>query len=198
MHIDSPVSLVIFALTVVLSVIAFKNVRLRERFILRPYQMFRNRQYDRLITSGFVHADGWHLAFNMITFYFFGFPLEEYIGSIKFFLLYLLGLLLSDFGSAFKHRKDPNYATLGASGAVLAVMFAYIVYAPTQMILIFVVPMPGWVYAIGFLAYSYWQASQSRGSNINHDAHISGALTGVAFVGLTDPYALQRAVHSIF
>ena len=198
MIINSPVSLVIFALTVVLSVISFKNPKVRERCILRPYLMFRNREYYRLITSGFVHADGWHLAFNMITFYFFGFPLEEYIGSVKFFLLYFLDLLLSDFGSAFKHRKDANYATLGASGAVLAVMFAYIVYAPTAMILLFVVPMPGWVYAIGFLAYSYWQSSQNRGSPINHDAHISGALTGIAFVGLTDPYALQRAVHSIF
>src|SRR5262245_49799632 len=109
MIIGSPVSLVIFALRVVLSGISLRNVKLRERLILRPYQMFRKREYDRLITSGFIHADGWHLAFNMITFYFFGFPLEEYIGSIKFFVLYFLGLLLSDFGSAFKHRKDPNY-----------------------------------------------------------------------------------------
>src|SRR5262245_31472352 len=186
MIIDSPVSLVIFALTIILSVLGLKNPRIIDRCILRPYRMFKNREYERLVTSGFVHADGWHLAFNMITFYFFGFPLEEHIGSIKFLLLYVIGLLLSDFGTALKHRKDPNYASLGASGAVLAVMFAYIVYAPNAMILLFVVPMPGWIYAIGFLAYSYWQSTQNRGSHINHDAHISGALTGIAFVGLTD------------
>ncbi len=198
MTIGSPISLAIFVLNIIVSVIAFKNPRVLERCILRPYYMFRKREYERLITSGFVHANGWHLAMNMITFYFFGFPLEEHIGSLRFVLLYLIALILSDVGTAVKHRKDPNFASLGASGAVLGVMFAYIVYAPTATILIFVVPMPGWVYAIGFLAYSYWQSSQNRADYINHDAHISGALTGLAFVGLTDPNAFRYAIHSIF
>jgi membrane associated rhomboid family serine protease len=147
-----------------------------------------------------VHANGWHLGMNMLTFYFFGFPLEERIGSLRFVLLYLVALVLSDVGTAFKHRKDPNYASLGASGAVLGVMFAYIVYAPTATILLFPlpVPIPGWLYAIAFLGYSYWQSSQHRADYINHDAHISGALTGLAFVGLTDPRAFQYAIQSIF
>jgi len=200
MIIDSPISLVIFALTIIVSVIAFKNGKLMERCILRPYRMFRHREYERLITSGFVHANGWHLAMNMITFYFFGFPLEEHIGSLKFVLLYLIALVLSDVGTSLKHRKDPNYASLGASGAVLGVMFAYIVYAPTATIVLFPlpVPIPGWLYAVAFLGYSYWQSSQNRADYINHDAHISGALTGLAFVGLTDPRAFQYAIHSIF
>ena len=200
MSIGSPVALVLFVLTLLVSIIGFKNPKVIERTILHPYRVFRNREYERLITSGFVHANGWHLAMNMLTFYFFGFALEEHIGSLKFALLYFLALVLSHIGTSLKHRNDPNYASLGASGAVLGVMFAYIVYAPTATILLLPIPIPipGWLYAVGFLAYSYYQSTQKRADYINHDAHISGALTGLAFVGLTDPYAFQYAIHSIF
>jgi membrane associated rhomboid family serine protease len=196
---ESPIALVIFVATIGLSLIAFKQPKVLERCILRPYRMFKEREYERLITSGFVHANGMHLILNMLTFFFFGFPLERRIGSLKFLLLYLIALVLSDVGTCLKHRNDQRYASLGASGAVLGVMFAYIVYAPTAQIymLPLPVPIPGWLYAVGFLAYSYWQSRRGEGY-INHDAHVSGALTGLAFVGLTDPQSFQEAIHSIF
>ena len=148
------------------------------------------------LTSGFLHADLPHLIFNMITFWYFGVPLERVIGSARFALLYLAGLLLSLTLSLAKHRDDPAYATLGASGAISAVLFASIVYFPTQKLIILFFPffqIPAPLFAVGYLAYSIWAARQSRGG-INHDAHLAGALVGLLFVALTDPGAYIRAL----
>ena len=183
-------ALVIFALTILISVIGLKSPRLIEKMVLRPYRLVRNREYDRLVTSGFVHADFAHLIFNMLTFYFFAFGLERSIGTVSFLALYFIGLIFSNTGSFIKHRNNPEYATLGASGAILAVLFASIVYRPDQKLFVFPipVPIPAPLFAVGYLAYSYYAARNSKGQ-INHDAHIGGALTGLAFVAITDPGA---------
>jgi membrane associated rhomboid family serine protease len=181
----------IFILTLIVSLIGlFAAPQVIERSMLRPYWLLRNREYHRLVTSGFVHADLGHLIFNMITFYFFAFQLEQRIGTMKFLVLYLAGLGLSDLGTYFKHRNEPNYASLGASGAILAVLFASIVYFPEQRLFIIPipVPIPAPLFAVGYLIYSYFSSKHSRG-RINHDAHIGGALTGLAFVAVTDPGA---------
>lgn len=181
---------VIFALTIGFSLLGLKSPRLVDRLVLRPYRLVREGQYERLITSGFVHADLGHLFFNMLTFYFFAFPLERVLGTARFVALYFIGLVLSDLGTYFKHRNNPEYASLGASGAILAVLFAAIVYFPEQSLFIFPVPVPipAPVFAVLYLAYSWYSARQNRG-RINHDAHIGGALTGLAFVAVTDPEA---------
>jgi membrane associated rhomboid family serine protease len=124
--------------------------------------------------------------------------LEYRLGTPLFVLLYGAGLLLSQYGTYRKHRNNPDYATLGASGAVSAVMFAYIVYSPTSklMLFIFPVPIPAPLFGIAYLAYSIWSARHSR-DRINHDAHLGGALTGLAFVALFDPHAYARAWQQI-
>jgi membrane associated rhomboid family serine protease len=185
-------ALVIFALTIVISFIGLKSPALIDKMVLRPYRLVREREYDRLITSGFVHADFAHLIFNMLTFYFFAFGLEREIGTVAFLALYFIGLVFSNTGSFIKHRNNPEYATLGASGAILAVLFASIVYRPEQKLFVFPipVPIPAPLFAVGYLAYSYYAARNSKG-RINHDAHIGGALTGLAFVALTDPNAYR-------
>jgi membrane associated rhomboid family serine protease len=173
-----------------------------ERSMLRPYLLRRNGEYERLITSGFVHADLWHLIFNMLTFYFFAFALENRIGSLKLLTLYLLGLVLSDLGTYFKHRDNPEYASLGASGAISAVLFASIVYFPGQSLYIlpFPFPIPAPLFAVAYLAYTYFSARHPTG-RINHDAHLGGALTGLAFVAITSPAAygdLWRVIERLF
>jgi membrane associated rhomboid family serine protease len=167
--------------------------------LFRPFWFLPRRQYWTAISSGFVHADLGHLLFNALTYWFFAFPLQRVIGSGRFVALYLIGLIASDTGTYFKHRRDPDYACLGASGAILAVLFASIVYFPSQSIMIMPIPLPipAPLFAIGYLAYTFYAARAQRG-RINQDAHFYGALAGLAFVGVTDPAAWQRAANIVF
>jgi membrane associated rhomboid family serine protease len=195
----APVASTIFVITVGVSLFClFIAPRLIDAAVLRPYWLFRKGEFHRLITSGFVHADLTHLIFNMLTFYFFAFALERRIGSAAFLVLYFSGLVLSEIGTYFKHRNNAQYASLGASGAICAVLFAAIVYFPEQSLFIFPIPLPipAPLFAVGYLAYSYWSSKQNQG-RINHDAHFGGALTGLAFVALTDPHSFTGLLSSV-
>ena len=191
---------IILGVTVIVSLLGlWAAPRIIEQNLFRPFWFLPRRQYWTAISSGFVHADLGHLLFNSLTYWFFAFPLERMIGSARFAALYFIGLVASDTGTYFKHRRDPDYACLGASGAILAVLFASIVYIPHQSIMIMPIPLPipAPLFAIGYLAYSFYAARAQRG-RINHDAHFYGALAGLAFVALTDPAAWERAARIIF
>jgi membrane associated rhomboid family serine protease len=194
---------IILVLTIVVSIIGLSSRKLLTLAVLRPYAIARGSGYLTLLTSGFVHADIGHLLFNLITFYSFAFTLEHRLGSGAFLLLYFCGLLISGIGTCIKHRNEPNYASLGASGAILAVLFASIVYFPRQRLLILPlpIPIPAPLFALAYLAFSYYssgrRAAGQAQDNINHDAHIFGALTGLAFVALTDPRQYQFLLHAL-
>ncbi len=177
----------------------YKSPAFVERNLFRPYWLLPRREYATLVTSGFLHADLAHLLFNGFTFWAFAFSLERAIGTPAFVALYFFGLLASDAGTWLTHRRDADYRCLGASGAILAVLFASIVYFPTNAIFIMPIPapIPAPLFAVLYLAYSYYASRQSRG-NVNHDAHISGAVAGVVFVALTDAPAIGRALRSVF
>jgi membrane associated rhomboid family serine protease len=191
-------ALTILAVTVVASVTALLSPRLLERAVLRPYLIARRSGYWRLLTSGFVHADITHLLFNLITFYSFAFALERVIGTARFISLYFCGLLASGIGTCIKHRDEPNYASLGASGAILAVLFASIVYFPRSRLLILPlpIPIPAPLFAVVYLAWSYYSSRNSK-DRINHDAHVAGALTGIAFVALSDPQSFVALLRHL-
>ena len=187
-------STVILIVTVATSLLGmYKLPQVVNRCLFRPYFLLRRKQFDTVITSGFVHADIPHLLFNMFTFYFFAFPLERHIGTIPFLILYVVGLLGSHACTYFKQKNNPEYASLGASGAISAVLFAFIVYFPTTtlMIIPIPIPIPAVLFAVAYVGYSYWASSQSRG-RINHDAHLCGALSGLVFVAGTDPGAFLK------
>jgi membrane associated rhomboid family serine protease len=188
---------IIFAATLAASLAGlYLAPQVIERSIFRPYWFLRRRQFETIVTSGFVHADLPHLIFNMVTFYFFAFPLERHIGPTRFGVLYLVALVVSDLGTWRKHRNEPEYASLGASGAISAVLFASIVYFPWQKLIIFPIPLPipAPIFAIAYVAYSWYSARQARG-RINHDAHLGGALFGLAFVLLTDAAAFGNLLR---
>jgi membrane associated rhomboid family serine protease len=193
-----PAAAVIMVVTIIVSLVGLKSPHVIEKTVLRPYWVTRRGEWERLITSGFVHGSGGHLFFNMLSFFFFAFPLERVIGSARFIILYFAGLVLSDLGTWYKHRNNPDYASLGASGAVLAVMFAYIVYFPSSSLYLFFVPVPipAPLFAVGYLAYSWYQSRQNVG-RINHDAHIGGAITGLLFVAVFDRSAYQGLFDAI-
>ena len=194
------IAVIIFGVTIAASLYGlYRSPQFIERCLFRPYFFLRKQRYETIVTSGFVHGDFGHLLLNMVTFYFFAFPLESRIGPARFALLYLLGLIASDLGTYFKHRNDPEYASLGASGAISAVLFAAIVYYPEMKLFIIPipVPIPAPLFAVGYVVYSWWSARQARG-RINHDAHLVGALFGVVFVMLTDPQAWAGMLRTLF
>ena len=187
------VTLVILAVTCLVTFAAFNNPRLLERLILWPPAVSRRGQYDRLVTYGLIHADGTHLLFNMITLYFFGSAIEKlythYLGALGFALFYAGGLLVSVLPTYFQHKDDANYRSLGASGAVSAVLFAFILLQPWARIYVYVIPVPAIIYAALYVGWSIY-AERRRADNVNHSAHLWGAAYGVAFTGLMEPRVL--------
>lgn len=184
----------LFLATLVVSLVGlYGRSSLLDKCLFRPYWFQRRREYATALTSGFVHADGAHLFFNLMTFFFFAPGLERTVGTARFVLLYLVALVLSNAGTWWKHRDNPHYASLGASGAISAVLFASIVYFPTQSLFIIPipVPIPAPLFAVGYLAYS-WYAARRQVGRVNHDAHLGGAVIGLLFVALFDPRAYGR------
>jgi membrane associated rhomboid family serine protease len=195
---QAPAAYGILVLIVVISGIGLTSApRIIEMNLLRPYRIARGRDYFTVITCGFVHADFGHLLFNSLTLFFFGPGLERLMGTTKFIALYFIGLVVSSLGTVFKQKNNPDYASLGASGAILAVLFAYIVYRPLDKIyLYFAIGIPAVLFAFGYLAYSWWASGHSR-DRVNHDAHLDGALTGLIFVGVTDFNAWRHAFRAV-
>jgi membrane associated rhomboid family serine protease len=189
------ITFAIIALTVLVSWQSFERPRLLQRLILWPPAIDRQRQYDRLLTHGFIHADWSHLLFNMLTLYFFGRLIERFmtavVGPLVFPLFYLSAIVIAILPTYLRHRHDPNYSSLGASGAVSAVLFAFILLEPWSLIFI-PVPVPAVLYAVGYVGYSFWKDRQG-GGNINHNAHLSGAIYGVLFM-----LAMDQRIGAVF
>lgn len=178
---DAPVASAIFAITLVTTLIAFYNEEVYHRFLLQPYDVSRGKRVYTLITSGLIHRDWMHLLFNMLSFYFFAFRLEaSFLGHWQFALLYVASLILSDMPSVMKHKDDIWYRSLGASGAISAVVFSYILFNPltTMMVFPLPIPIPAILYGVLYLVYCAYASKRSHDS-INHDAHFFGALSGV-------------------
>ncbi|MEO6851048.1 MAG: rhomboid family intramembrane serine protease, partial [Mucilaginibacter sp.] len=154
----APVASVIFAITIIVSLIAFYNENIYARLMLHPYSVHRGQRVYGLITSGFIHADWMHLIFNMVSYFFFAFQLEAQLGHWQFGLLYMLSLVLSDLPSVSKHKNDYGYRSLGASGAVSAVIFGSILFDPLNPIYIMLIPIPiyGVIFAILYLVYCHY------------------------------------------
>ncbi len=184
------VTLAIVVITCAVSVAGFSRPRLTERLLLWPPAITRGGEYWRLLSSGLVHADLWHLAFNMITLYSFGSLMESfyagYVGATGYLLFYAGGLLVSALPGWLAHRDDASYRSLGASGAVLAILFGFILLRPWAMIFVFIVPVPAIVFALAFLVYTVYMGRR-RVDRINHAAHLWGAVYGLVVTVLIEP-----------
>jgi membrane associated rhomboid family serine protease len=197
----TPINLLLVALTVIVSWVAFNNRKLADRLVLWPPAIDRHRQYERLLTYGFIHADIGHLAFNMITLFFFGGRIEAEMvrqtGSfLTYPLFYLAALAVSILPSYLKNQKNPNYLSLGASGAVSAVLFAFILLSPWTIILVMFIPAPAILYAVFYVGYSIWM-DRKGSDNVNHSAHLAGAAFGVMFMLFMEPQVLQTFLEQL-
>lgn len=192
---ESPITLILIAITGLVSWMAFSNRKLADRLILWPPAIDRHKQYDRLVTYGFIHADFAHLLFNMITLFFFGRMIERVMLQITgqwwtYPVFYLVALVVSILPSYLKNQKNPNYLSLGASGAVSAVLFAFVLLSPWSLIFVFFIPAPAILYAVFYVGYSIWM-DRRGGDRINHSAHLAGAAFGVMFMLFMEPKLLQ-------
>ena len=196
------ITLIIVAITCLVSFLSFSNEKLMGDLIFYPTAITNNNQWYRFITSGFIHADIQHLAFNMFTLYFFGksweFAYVEELGvSEKWYVIMYLGALIaSQIPSYLKNRNNYRYSSLGASGAVSAVVFSMILLMPWSTLYVFILPVPAIIYAVLYLSYTIYM-SKRGGSNVNHDAHLWGAIFGIVFSIALRPEVVGIFLHSM-
>lgn len=189
-----PATFYLVAANVIISLVALYVLpSFIEKGYLKPYRTVKQNTWYELLTSGFLHANLGHLFVNMFTLYFFGPVMERVLGSGYFSGLYLTGLIVAGIPSIIKFKDDPNYATLGASGAVGSVLFAFIFLFPMEKIylLLIPIPIPAFVFAILYLIYSIYASKQERGK-INHEAHIAGALWGILYLIIFVPNTIDH------
>lgn len=191
------ITYIIIAITCLISYKAFNDEELFNKLSFKPYRVIHNKEYYRLITHGFVHADWNHLIMNMITLFFFGKTQELIFDGDTFGFMfpafYLLSLIASSAISLFRYKEDPYYSSIGASGAVNAVLFSFILINPFSTIYLFVIPIKAIIFAVLFLIYSTYMAKQNM-DNIGHEAHISGAIFGIIFTILTIPGVVDHFI----
>lgn len=189
----------VIAVVVIASVVAWVVKPLMGAMILNPFLVKQRKQVHRLLTGGFVHADTAHLVFNMLTLWFFAGYVVRAIGEVKFLVLYLTAVVVGFIPTVLRHARNPKYNSLGASGAVAAVMFSAILLVPHLKLHPAFIPVavPGLVYALLYLAYSAWHSWRSH-DGINHDAHFSGAIWGALFTFVLEPSRVQKTLTQLF
>lgn len=200
------VTLIITLVTVAISLLANNNVELKRRLLFNAFDIKHSNEWYRWISHGFVHGDFTHLAINMWVFYMFGQQVEDIfnyefgdMGKFYFLTLYLAGIIVSSISAFLKHQDNPNYNSLGASGAVASIMFAFILYLPTQsMGLIFLpgVRIPAFLMGILYLWYEYAMGKRAKG-RIAHDAHFWGAVFGIVFMLLISPATFNNFYEEV-
>ncbi len=199
------ITIIIVVVTAIVSIICFSSEDLFRKFDFEPYDVVRKNEWYRFISHGFVHADWVHLIVNMLVFFSFGIHVESifkgledshqlFSAPLAYVVLYFGGMIIATLSTFFKRKDDPNYASVGASGAVSAVLFTSIFFSPLDKILFYgVIPMPGFVFGILYLIYSTYMGRSGRG-NVNHDAHLWGAIFGFIFPLFIQPSLLLHFI----
>lgn len=185
-------TLILIVATTLISFLAFNNQKIKYDLIFHPPSILQRHQYYRMVSSGLIHADFNHLLFNMFTLYFFGTAWENfYVNSLEinegfYLILYFVAMIVANIPSLLKHRSDNRYFSLGASGAVSAVVFSMILISPWSTLYVFFLPMPAIVFAVLYVGYSIYM-DKKGGDNINHGAHLWGTAAGIIITLLLKP-----------
>lgn len=195
------ITIVIIAVTVLVSLKGFNDLAFFNRFKFQPLAISKGKQYDRLLSSGFLHVDMTHLIFNMLTLFFFANVVIQFCadifghkptGSVVFAIIYILAIIGGNLLALFFHKNNPHYSAVGASGGVSGILFASIViYPDMQLYLFFALPIKAWIFAILYLGYSVYGMRTQLG-NIGHEAHLGGAIVGMAAPLILAPYLFEQ------
>lgn len=187
-----PVTIIVLLITAVMTFVAFQRRELSERWMFEPHEILQGKQFDRMLTSGFIHGDWWHFAFNAYSFYSFGHIIEIIYGWPTLLLIHLISILGGSVLSLILHRHE-EYRALGASGGVCGVIFASLFLLPNGSVNhLFIIPIPNYIYAILFLVASYYGHRKGIG-NVGHDAHLGGAIIGLLTATAMYPQKIAAA-----
>lgn len=200
------ITLIIILITAAISIPAFSNQNFLLRFDFSPIDIDTRKEWYRFITHAFLHGDWIHLGINMFVLWMFGdvcqYYFDAYLGSkgvLYFILLYFGGVVFASIPTFKKHRTNPNYHSVGASGAVSAVVFSSVIFSPGTELCLYGIPFlcfPGIFWAIAYLIYSYQKGKKSN-DHINHDAHFWGAIFGVVFTIISIPETIPTFINQI-
>jgi membrane associated rhomboid family serine protease len=203
----APITIIIIIFTVLVSYTSLNNRMQFEKLKHYPYNEKRSKEYFRFLSGGFVHGDYIHLAVNMYVLYSIGSFVEtlftsedfygQYMGRIVFLGMYLLNIIAASIPTFLKHKDNPRFASVGASGAVSGLLFIFAAILPYEhFLLFFIIPMPAILFAVGYLIYSTYAARDTE-SRIDHTAHFYGALFGVAFLWITKPSMISHFFNKL-
>lgn len=184
---------------------ALNNRTMMYKWLFIPVDIKQKKQYWRWLSHGFIHADYMHLIVNMFTLFFFGPYLENYlvhkfnvIGIVSFVFFYLLSIVFSSIYSYYRNKNNYSYSALGASGAIAAVLFSYVILNPNGRLYIYAfLPIRAWLFGLLYLFYEYYMGKKQM-DNIGHDAHFFGAVFGVIFIILIDPNNVVNFIEKLF
>jgi len=173
------------------------NPELIDRWAFKPYRVVREKEWSRWLTAGFVHVGFMHLLFNMITLFYFGPPIERTVGTWRFLVIYVGSELLANALTYWKYNDRPQYSAVGASGAISGVLFSFCLFEPFAMLYIFfAIPMPAIVFAVLYVVLSIY-ASKREVGRVAHEAHLGGALGGLALTILLYPAAVTTFLSKV-
>lgn len=209
----------LLAIIVVFSIVCFNDRKKMEKYLFHPYSIYHNKEHYRFLSHAFIHGDTMHLLFNCLALYSFGLHLEQSLlptlysetfyddpdtklGEILYLVLYTGGIYAASLTEYFRNKNNPAYSSLGASGAISAVVFCSIILDPQTRIGFFFIPMPGWLGGLLLLGLSYVLLRKKRAGthqdNVSHEAHFWGAIYGIIFVLVLKPSAFKHFVTQIF
>ncbi len=201
------ITLIIILLTSAVSIRSFSRPELFYKLDFSPFAVENKKEWYRFLSHSLLHADWWHLLINMFVLFIFGDVTQSYFeayvgakGSFYYLLLYAGGIAFAVVPTFKKHRNDPNYHSVGASGAVSAVLFSSVIFRPGTELCLYGLPFlcfPGIIWAIAYLVYSYYQGKKG-GDHINHDAHFWGAVYGIVFTFIAAPQSIGSFFNQLW
>jgi len=199
------VTYILMAVIGLVTYFAWERPEWHRRLMLNPYTVVHEKKYYQLITSGFVHNNGIHLLLNLFTLYFFGLAIEQIfysyfgeLGLVLYILLFITAVIVANIPTTIKHKNNYNYNSLGASGGVSALVMAFILFDPIRDLCLYaIICLPGYILGGLFIVYSIIMSKRNT-DNINHDAHLFGAIYGVIFTLLLRPSTFSYFIEAIF
>ncbi|MCK5823972.1 MAG: rhomboid family intramembrane serine protease [Ichthyobacteriaceae bacterium] len=188
---------IVFLLIAVNAIVTYQGLNDNSffgKYMLRVGSIIHNKEYVRLVSSGFLHGSWTHFIFNMFTLFFFGPEVLKVVGPTYFIIIYLGSLVLGNLISVYFNKKDPLYSAIGASGAVSGILFSAIILIPSMSLYIFPLPIaiPGWLFGIGYVLYSIYGMKNQVG-NIGHSAHLGGGIAGILLTIILIPSVLSQS-----